>query len=122
VEVSVLTFEKASRRTRAAHRLNALRVKKLKAPGLYEDGGGLRLVITPSGVKRWVLRVTIKGRRVERGLGVWPDVGLDDARTKAQSMRAAAKEGRDLRAENRRENFAAKVTFEDAFNTFFEVR
>ena len=40
-------------------RLTALRVKSLKVPGKYEDGGGLRVVVDPSGAKRWVLRVTV---------------------------------------------------------------
>ena len=37
-----------SRRTRvrAAHRLSAIKVSRIKKPALYEDGGGLRLVIT----------------------------------------------------------------------------
>ncbi|WP_457817467.1 Arm DNA-binding domain-containing protein, partial [Staphylococcus aureus] len=79
--------------------LNALKVTKLKEPGFYEDGGGLRLVITDKRVKRWALRVTIAGRRVERGLGVWPDVSLDEARRKASESRAAAKDGSGLRLE-----------------------
>jgi hypothetical protein len=63
------------KRTRAAHRLSALKVTKLKKPGLYEDGAGLRLVITDTGTKRWALRITINGRRVERGLGIGCDRG-----------------------------------------------
>lgn len=57
---------------RSLVRLNALRVAKIKDPGLYEDGGGLRLVVTEKGTKRWALRLTIRGRRVERGLGIFP--------------------------------------------------
>jgi hypothetical protein len=30
---------------RAAHRLSAIKVSKVKTPGLYEDGAGLRLVV-----------------------------------------------------------------------------
>ena len=58
------------KRLRTAHRLSALKVTKVSKPGLYEDGAGLRLVITDKAVKRWALRITINGRRVERGLGV----------------------------------------------------
>ena len=81
-------------RVRAISRLSAIKVAKLKEPGLYEDGGGLRLVVTDKGTKRWALRMTINGRRVERGLGVWPDTSLEEARRKASEMRAAAKDGR----------------------------
>ena len=28
-------------------------------PGKYEDGGGLRLVVSNRGAKKWVLRITI---------------------------------------------------------------
>ncbi len=51
------------------HKLSAVRVKALKAPVKYEDGGGLRLVVGPNVTKRWVVRVTVAGKRNERGLG-----------------------------------------------------
>ena len=109
-------------RLRTTSRLNALKVTKLRDPGLYEDGAGLRLVITDKCVKRWALRLTINGRRVERGLGVWPDVSLEKARFKAIELRSAAKDGDDLRASRRSELLRRRVTFEDAFNVFFAVR
>jgi integrase len=108
-------------RARTAHRLTAVKVMKVKTPGLYEDGAGLRLVVTDHGTKRWALRVTINGRRVERGLGVYPDIGLDDAREKARVLRRAAKEGRDARAEEKRRVRSA-TTFKEAFESFFSVR
>ena len=112
----------AETRIRASCRLSAVKVAKLKEPGLYEDGAGLRLVITDKGVKRWTLRLTIIGRRVERGLGIWPDVSLEYARRRAFEMRSAAKEGKDLHVALRLERSRRSVTFEDAFNTFFEIR
>ena len=111
-----------ARRNRTTGRLNALKVAKLKDPGLYEDGGGLRLVVTDKGVKRWALRVTVNRRRVERGLGMWPGVSLEEARRKASEARAAAKDGRDLRAEARSGMRQRAVTFEAAFDAFFETR
>ncbi len=80
-------------RIRGANRLTALKVAKLKEPGLYEDGAGLRLVVTPALTKRWLLRLTISGRRVERGLGVWPSVSLDDAREESRSHAASCERG-----------------------------
>lgn len=109
-------------RLRTAHRLTALKVAKLKVPGLYEDGSGLRLVVTTVGTKRWVLRLTINGHRVERGLGVWPGVSLDDARRKAAPMRQAAKDGIDIRKEQRRLSKAKGVSFTQAFEEFFTIR
>ena len=112
----------SNRRVRTTNRLTALKVTKLKEPGLYEDGGGLRLVVTDKQVKRWALRLTINGRRVERGLGVWPDVSLEKARVKAIELRSAAKDGEDLRAAAKVERSRRRVTFEDAFNVYFAIR
>ena len=78
-------------RTRSTSRLSALKVGKLKDPGLYEDGAGLRLVITDKRVKRWALRLTINGRRVERGLGVWPDISLEKARSKGRRLKGGVR-------------------------------
>ena len=109
-------------RVRATSRLSAIKVAKLKKPGLYEDGAGLRLVVTDKGTKRWALRLTINGRRVERGLGVWPDTSLEEARRKASKMRAAAKDGRDLKAELLTVGRQKSITFQGAFEAFFEIR
>jgi integrase len=109
-------------RVRAAHRLSAVKVAKTKQPGLYEDGAGLRLVVTDRGTKRWALRLTINGRRVERGLGTYPEVGLDDARRKAETLRRAAKEGQDAHTEERRLRVKSGTTFAEAFETYFAIR
>ena len=48
-----------------------LTVKKIEhaKPGRYSDGGGLYLLVKPSGSKSWVLRVQHNGRRRDFGLG-----------------------------------------------------
>jgi hypothetical protein len=107
---------------RAAHRLSAVRVAKTKQPGLYEDGAGLRLVITDRGTKRWALRLTINGRRVERGLGIYPEVGLDDARRKAEALRRAAKQGQDAHIDEQQRRVKSGTTFAEAFETYFAIR
>lgn len=107
-------------RVRACNRLSALRVSKAREPGLLEDGAGLRLLITDRGAKRWVLRLTINGRRVNRGLGVYPEVTLEDARLKAVELRRGARNGRDVRAEEKQKSRSHGVTFREAFTTYFE--
>ena len=109
-------------RVRAMNRLSAVRISKVKVQGLYEDGGGLRLVVTDKGVKRWTLRLTIRGLRVERGLGVWPTVSLEDARLKADTFRRAARDGRDARREEKLARRRHTVTFKGAFDACFDVR
>ena len=75
--------------------LSATRVKALKEPGRYSDGGGLHLFISKAKRKSWVLRITIDGRRRDIGLGGYPSVTLANAREKAYRHRAAIADGRD---------------------------
>jgi integrase len=107
-------------RIRAERRLKARDIGFLP-PGLHEDGGGLRLLVEPTGSRRWVLRVTIAGKRRYRGLGSYPLVGLALARDQAADIRRAARQGRDL-AQERRQELARLTTFKEAFATFFELR
>lgn len=78
----------------AIHKLTPRKVATA-GPGKYEDGGGLRLVVSATGAKKWVLRFTIDGKRREMGLGSFPDVGLAEARDKATEHRKLAKDGVD---------------------------
>lgn len=78
----------------AIHKLSARKVATA-TPGKHEDGGGLRLVVSAKGAKKWVLRFTINGKRREMGLGSYPDVGLAEARDKAGECRSLAKSGID---------------------------
>lgn len=78
----------------AIHKLSPRKVAS--APqGKYEDGGGLRLVVSKTSSRKWVLRLTINGKRREMGLGSYPDVGLADARSKASVCRQQPKENVD---------------------------
>jgi hypothetical protein len=52
----------------AIHKLSPRKVATAR-PGKYEDGGGLRLVVSHSLARKWVLRFTIGGKRREMGLG-----------------------------------------------------
>lgn len=78
----------------ALHKLSPRKVATA-GPGKHEDGGGLRLVVSGGGAKKWVLRFTLKGKRREMGLGSFPDTGLADARRKAEHYRRLAKDGAD---------------------------
>ena len=67
------------------------------------DGGGLYLVVSPGGSKRWVLRTIVKGRRCDLGLGSVALVSLADAREEAARLRKIARAGDDPLAERRNE-------------------
>lgn len=83
-------------------------------PGKHADGGGLTLVVKPSGRRSWVARVTADGKRRDIGLGAYPSVGLDEARRRAAEVRARAMlvDGRDVPSLTRQ--IAAVPTFVQA--------
>lgn len=78
----------------ALHKLNP-RKAATAGPGRHEDGGGLRLVVSKAGTRKWVFRYTFNGKRREMGLGPFPDVGLADARGFAHGARLEVRAGRD---------------------------
>lgn len=78
----------------AIHKLSPRKVASA-GPGKHEDGGGLRLVVSEGGAKKWVLRFTFNSKRREMGLGSFPDTGLAEARRKAENFRKLAKDGVD---------------------------
>ncbi|MEW8474899.1 MAG: integrase arm-type DNA-binding domain-containing protein [Candidatus Thiodiazotropha endolucinida] len=78
----------------AIHKLSPAKVKNAR-PGKYDDGGGLKLVVSNAGAKKWVLRFTINGKRREMGLGSYPDVKLGEARNDASDYRKLVTKGVD---------------------------
>jgi integrase len=91
--------------------LTQLKVQNAK-PGKHEDGRGLRLVVSKSGSKNWIVRVQSGGRRREIGLGSASAVGLAEARMKAEGVRMAIRAGVDPVAERRQQQTAP--TFSEA--------
>ncbi|WP_368074493.1 Arm DNA-binding domain-containing protein [Celeribacter baekdonensis] len=47
--------------------------------GRHGDGNGLYLVVDPSGARRWIVRVTVKGQRNRQGKPNRTDFGLGGA-------------------------------------------
>ncbi len=80
-------------------------------PGRHGDGGGLYLVVDPSGARRWIVRVTVKGQknakgaplRTDFGLGGADVVTLSQARDRALEYRRMAKQGLNPRFNASRE-------------------
>ncbi len=99
-------------------RLNAAKVKAIKEPGRYSDGGTLFLYVAPGGSKSWVQRLVVYGKRRDIGLGGFPLTSLAEAREKAFANRKLARDGGDPMAAKRR----AKVpTFREAAEKTFEA-
>ena len=92
--------------------LSAAFVRSVTEPGKYIDGNGLFLKVDPTGAKRWVQRIVIRGKRTEIGLGSASLVGLAEARETALENRKLARQGGDpLRA---RREASAILSFEEA--------
>jgi Arm DNA-binding domain len=72
-------------------RLTDTWISAIRVPGRYSDGNGLYLVVSPSDVKRWIVRIVIDGQRRDLGLGSLSLVSLDDARQKARVLRRDAR-------------------------------
>lgn len=87
---------------RAINRLSASGVKTASV-GKHADGGGLWLVKNKDGGAKWVLRVTVHGRRREMGLGAYPDRSLKEAREVADKWRAVVRQGLDPIKERERQ-------------------
>ena len=101
-------------------RLNDLAIKRAK-PGpkiiKLSDGGGLQLWITPDGAKRWRLAYRFGGAQKALAIGVYPAVGLKDARhsrdvarrdlARGQDPLQAKREAKAMRAEKGANTFDA---------------
>ena len=94
---------------RQQNRLTALQVSKLSKPGLYGDGGGLTLQITPAGVKSWLHRYMIDGKSFAMGLGPTHTVDLAEARRKALEGRRLLLDGVNPLLARNQQQVAAKL-------------
>ena len=95
------------------NKLSAIQEKKLSAPGRYADGNCLYLYIDGQGSKRWVLRIVVRGKRRDMGLGGAGLVGLEEVRDLARQYRKIAREGGGP-LEDRQSGNGANVNFREA--------
>ncbi len=94
--------------------LNGKLTKKLVenlGAGRHGDGNGLYLVVDPSGARRWIVRVVVKGQKNRKGAPLRTDFGLggadivtlQQARDRALEYRRMAKQGLNPRFNAQRE-------------------
>jgi integrase len=100
-------------------------VKSIQAagPGRHRDDKGLYLEVSKDGAtKRWLYRFTspVTFKVTEAGLGVFPTIGLADARAKATDMRAAIAKGVDPIIA-KRETRAAAIAMQKAAMTLSDA-
>jgi len=59
------------------------------------DGQGMFLEIMPNGKKYWRLKYQFNSKTKKKGLGVYPNISLKEARIKRDTIRATLAEGKD---------------------------
>jgi integrase len=110
--------------TRTIGRLSAVRVRSLRTPGYYGDGGNLYFRVADGGTRGWIFRFAVRGRTRDMGLGAYPDVSLTTARELATACRRTVADGLDpieVRKERRaaiRVEAAKAMTFDDCARAY----
>lgn len=111
---------------REINRLTARKAQTLSVPGQHADGGGLYLVVDPSGARRWMFRYRLNGKRREMGLGPVQSVPLVRAREMAAEARTKIAAGIDPVEEKRvaraKPEPIASVTFADVATAYMADR
>jgi integrase len=81
------------------------------------DGGGLFLEVTPTGSKRWRLKYRFKGKEKLISLGLYPVVGLKDAREARDDAKRQLAKGIDPSAHRKAEKEAG--TYQETHSLHF---
>ena len=105
--------------TRTSRELTATFVKQVKWTGKaagdkHYDGGGLHLLVKEAG-KYWRLDYRFAGKARTLALGVYPAVGLADARKGRERAKASLAKGEDPGLVKRQEKVAKAVASENTF-------
>jgi integrase len=104
-------------------RLTARKAETAKA-GRYGDGGGLYLIVSATGARKWVYRFSWRGKVTEMGLGAGDSVSLAEARDLRDEARRTLASGRNP-IEARREAaraLAGKPTFGEVADALIEAK
>jgi Arm DNA-binding domain len=98
---------------RGYYKLSAVALKKKMAPGKYNDGGNLYLVVGLDGRRSWLFQYQLAGRQHGMGLGSLRTVSPKEAREMARQYRQQLRDGIDPLIARR-----AKVAANKAARTF----
>jgi integrase len=112
---------------RPSNRLSAVEVRNVSQPGLYHDGDGLYLQVSPAGTKSWIYKYMLGGRAREMGLGPLSLISLGEARSRAFEARKLRLDGIDPIGARRAKRDAAKleaaksVTFDACASAYIDA-
>lgn len=110
-------------------KLTDVKVSRLKSPGMYGDGGNLRLQVKEAsggGLRRsWLFKFKLPDQKPRAmGLGPYPDVSLAEARDHARRNRRLLAKGIDPIAHRDAEaakTAAQSITFRQAADSYFDT-
>jgi hypothetical protein len=85
------------------------------------DGGGLYLEVAPGGGKWWRLKYRFEGKEKRAALGVYPSVGLKEARLRRDAAKELLARGIDPLEKKKADKEAAKAAERDASLTFAAI-
>jgi integrase len=89
--------------------------KKAAKPFKKSDGGGLYLMVVPTGAKRWRLTYRWLGKQRTLALGVYPAITLADARHARDTAKVELANGVDPSAARKERTRAAQIAAETTF-------
>jgi integrase len=104
-------------------KLTELGVRKAKPsskPKKFSDGGGLFLLLHPSGSKYWRMKYRFIGKEKLLAFGVWPEVSLTEARKKRNEAKQLIKSGKDPSAAKKNLKVSQKVAQSNTFGSVTE--
>lgn len=104
--------------------ISAAEGTRLEVFDQHPQGAGLMLRVTDAGLKTWMVRYrTDDGVQRRFSLGLYPDVTLTEARTRAADARGQARDGKDPAGAKRRRRAEAKAqpikTYDDLAEAYF---
>ena len=106
----------------ARDRLTDTKVRQAKPgpkPYKLSDGSGLFLLVNPNGARYWRLKYRVAGKEKLFAVGVYPEIGLAEARDKVAQARSLIRDGGDPVAERKRQRIEIAASAE-TFQTIAE--
>lgn len=101
---------------RHSNKLTALTIRAATPGKKLFDGGGLLLLVRPNQTGYWRLKYRFGGVEKNLAFGVWPEVGLAEARSRRDEARQALRSGVDPGAERQSAKERAKRDARGALN------
>ena len=97
-------------------------IKPGTKPQKLFDAGGLFILVAPNGGRWWRLKYRFGGKEKLLSLGIYPDVGLKEAREKRDALRKQIAAGVDPSGARRDEKASRSYTFEIVAREYISSR